>query len=93
MTWVEDARRRIAEVTRDIPADATIAQRRKALRAAGPLFHGNTCWGRKAWGRAGREYLAEHGGPPVPARPTDIAKLTDRITSGDVHFPFREAQP
>jgi hypothetical protein len=92
--WIDQARARVREVTRDLPAEATLPQRRKALRAAGSLFHGGTYWGRKQWGRAVREYLAQHGGPPVAkASPADVHRLHELEDRGDITFPFREARP
>lgn len=90
--WIDDARAVVAKTTRDLPEGATLADRRKALRAAGSLFHGGTYWGRKQWGRAVREHLAAHGGPPIAkAAPADVHRLHQLEDRGDIVFPFRAA--
>lgn len=82
--WREKARARIAELTRDLPADATVEQRRKALWGKGCPAHEGTVWGRRMWGSEVRKYLALHG------------DCTGRVSGkpiewpADVHFPFRE---
>jgi hypothetical protein len=58
MTWIDRARSRIAKLDAELPADATIAQRRRMLRDNSSSFHGGTSWGKKVWARAGREYLS-----------------------------------
>lgn len=77
--WRDEARRLIAELTKDLPADATIEQRRKALWGKGWRAHQGTSWGRKMWGKEVRAHLAYHGdasgrvsGKPVEW-PSDIA--------------------
>ncbi len=82
--WRERAQARIAELTRDLPADATLEQRRKALWGKGEPAHEGTCWGRRMWGSEVRKYLARHGDPTgrVSGKPIQWP--------ADVHFPFRE---
>jgi hypothetical protein len=92
--WIDQARSAVAKVARELPDDATLTERRKALRKVGSLFHGNTYWGRKQWGKACREYLAQYD-PKAAPRPldgkgADLGKLKDRINSGDICFPFRD---
>lgn len=83
--WRNRARRLIAELTRDLPATATLAERRKALWGKGYDAHGGTSWGRRMWGSEVRKYLAAHGDP------------TGRVSGKSVewpehvHFPFRES--
>lgn len=56
-SWIETARKIIAELDRGLPADLSMKQRRKAVREAYPW--GPRCmWPYKAWCRAQREYLA-----------------------------------
>ena len=84
--WRERSRRKIAEVHAALPADATIPQRRKALRAVGWTVHENTCWGRRMWGQEVRKYLQRHD-PDYQAKAVpDGFKWPDHV-----HFPFREA--
>jgi len=80
--WAAAARSLIAKVHSGLPEDASLKDRRKALRLVGPGFHGGTYWGRKVWGREVRKYLEKHGLPP--RSPRDV-KMPDHI-----HFPFRE---
>ena len=82
--WRERARWRIAELTRDLPADATLAERRKALWGKGYLAHQGTNWGRRMWGKEVRKYLASHG--------DSYARGTTQQVKwpADIHFPFRE---
>lgn len=82
--WREAARRRIAELVADLPADATLEQRRKALWGKGYPAHSGTVWGRKIWGQEVRKYLARHGGPVTPSRQPAFQ------WPADIHFPFRE---
>ena len=83
--WRERSRRKIAEVHASLPVDATIAQRRKALRAVGWMVHENTCWGRKMWGQEVRKYLEKHGLAQLAQLPKDAPLFPDHV-----HFPFRE---
>lgn len=59
--WRERAQSLIAELTRDLPSNATMAERRKALWGKGWQAHDGTRWGRKMWGSEVRKYLARHG--------------------------------
>lgn len=78
--WADAARSLIAKVHAGLPAEATLKDRRRALRAVGPGYHGGTYWGRKVWGREVRKYLEKHGLPP--RSPRDVP-MPDHI-----HFPF-----
>ncbi|EGF92457.1 hypothetical protein ABI_08930 [Asticcacaulis biprosthecium C19] len=51
----------IAELVKDLPDDATMADRKAALKGKGWPAHQNTSWGRKMWGRCCKEYLAKFG--------------------------------
>ena len=83
--WRWRAQRLIAELTRDLPETATLAERRKALWGKGYPAHEGTVWGRKMWGSEVRKYLAAHGDPTgrVSGKPIDWPE--------HVHFPFRES--
>lgn len=85
-TWIIRARDAVREVALTIPAEATLPQRRKAMRAAGPHFHGGTYWGRKKWGQAVREYLERHGQPP---RVTQSVRDTPNF-GPDIIFPWKK---
>ncbi|MCU0946781.1 MAG: hypothetical protein MUF47_00805 [Porphyrobacter sp.] len=76
--WRAKARARIAELTKDLPADATLDQRRKVLRGKG--WSGG--WAQKAWVKEVRAYLERHGAPPRPG--------PSPVFPDHVHFPFRE---
>jgi hypothetical protein len=78
--WAEAARSLISKVHAGLDDSATLKDRRRALRAVGPGFHGGTYWGRKVWGREVRKYLERHGLPP--RSPRDL-QLPD-----DIAFPF-----
>lgn len=71
-TWREEAEAEIARLVADLPADATIAERKAALRPDNrPYKFVVTSWGRKSWQRAQREYLAKFGpksDAEIPAR-------------------------
>lgn len=83
--WRDRAKQRIAELVKDLPAEATLQERRKALWGKGYPAHQGTVWGRKMWGREVRIYLARHGGPAVNSR-----RGQEFQWPADIHFPFRE---
>ena len=85
--WRTRARARIAELVKDLPADATLAERRKALWGKGWEAHDGSRWGRKMWGEEVRAYLARHGAERKLSR----AELQFQFPA-HVHFPFREAR-
>lgn len=84
--WIDHARIRAAKVAANLPADATLSQCRRAFREAGGAFHGGTYWGRKKWGQAVREILAQRGliAAPSPAPVEASPKFAD-----DIVFPWR----
>ena len=57
MSWLERAREVIAAVDASLPADATFAERKKAVQAAYP-FGPRQYHPYKQWCKAQREYLA-----------------------------------
>jgi hypothetical protein len=83
--WRAAARARIAELVRDLPADATLQQRRKALWGKGWQAHQGTVWGRKMWGQEVRAYLARHGAEFDPSKAAREFQFPEHV-----HFPFRE---
>lgn len=82
--WRAEARSLIKELVKDLPADATLKERRKALWGKGWPAHQGTSWGRKMWGQEVRAYLAAHG-DPLGRENRPEYKFPDHI-----HFPFRE---
>lgn len=78
--WRARARARIAELVKDLPADATLQQRRKVLRGQGWDYG----WAQKVWQQEVRAHLALHGATRPAARQPAFPD--------HVHFPFR-AQP
>lgn len=82
--WRARAQRRIAELTANLPADATLEQRRKALWGKGWEAHDGSKWGRKMWGQEVRAYLARHGAEFGPSKAERAFQFPDHV-----HFPFR----
>lgn len=61
-TWCEEAKAHIARLTASLPDDATLGERKQALRPNNrPHQFVVTSWGRKSWQRAQKEYLAQFG--------------------------------
>lgn len=83
--WRSRCRALIAQLTADLPVDATLAQRRKALWGKGGPAHGCTSWGRKMWGREVRAYLGRHGDPLGAVDPARSFRFPEHV-----HFPFRD---
>lgn len=83
--WRDRATALIADLTRDLPADATLAERRKALWGKGYPAHAGTVWGRKMWGQEVRRYLERHHPEFRRKAVPDGFQWPDHI-----HFPFRE---
>lgn len=79
--WQAAAKREIARLMADVPADADWQERRKILRAGASGFHGGTSWGRRVWSKHCKAYLALQGKPQPPqAAP---------LFAADIIFPFR----
>jgi hypothetical protein len=76
--WRAQARERIAKLIAELPADATIDERRKHLRGKGWDYG----WAQKVWQQEVRAYLEAHGLPPRAGKPP--------VFPDHVHFPFRE---
>lgn len=77
--WRAQARARIADLVKDLPADATLADRRRVLRGKGWDYG----WAQKVWQQEVRAHLASHGERRPPRAP---------VFPAHVHFPFREAR-
>jgi hypothetical protein len=77
--WQRDAPLCIEQATKDLSADATLTERRSALRKAAFDFHGGTSWGKKVWSKHVRKYLEFHGlpkrNPETAAANRDTIKL------------------
>ncbi len=63
--WQKTASSVIGEVHRNLPADADLATRKKALRVARPWEFATTSWGKKVWAKHSRTYLEKFGLPPL----------------------------
>lgn len=69
MDWSRKSREVIAEVARDIPDDAPMKDRKRAIDAAYP-FGERAYWPYKAWLKARKAYLSKFGPVgKVPAAP------------------------
>lgn len=73
-SWMDEARAVIARVHAGLPADADLATRKRALRAACPGHFRQTSWGRKVWPKAVKEYLK-------PSAPKSDAGIPDNHLS------------
>ena len=82
--WRIDAQHTIERATTNLPAEASLPERKKALAAVAWSFHGGTSWGRKIWGQECRKYYERHG--QKPRTPKDSPRFAN-----DIIFPFREA--
>lgn len=60
MTWSAEAATVINRVHQSLPADATLAERKKAVDAAYP-FGPRSHWPYKAWLKQRRQYLGKYG--------------------------------
>ena len=85
--WRDRARRLIAKLTADLPEDASLTERRKALRGKGFEAHQGTVWGRRMWGQEVRKYLGRHGDPLAITTRKGEFRFPEHI-----HFPFREPE-
>jgi hypothetical protein len=63
-TWRDEAVAIIGQVHADLPADADVKARKRALNAACPHHFRSTSHGRKTWGKAATAYLLKHGMKP-----------------------------
>jgi len=90
--WPAAAREEIARATAHLAPDASLQERKTALRGVGPDFHGYTSHGKKVWSRECRKYYERHGQPP---RTPDQAqgkigdKIRDAVKTGEICFSFK----
>lgn len=91
--WQAAARAEIKSVHESLPADATLKERRSALRKAAHGFHAGTSWGKKVWSRHCRQYLELHGLPKKVGRPgsKEFQDKLRKMGQADIIFPFRDA--
>lgn len=87
MTWHDKASAVIAKVHSDLPPDADLKARQKALRAARPYEFRVTSWGSKVWQKAAKAYLTKHGLKPrglakLPASPLERAIAKAKESEG-----------
>ena len=67
LEWSKEARRLIGEVHASLPEDATLAQRKTAIREAFPDSWRGYSWPYKAWLKARKDYLKKYDDtPPAP---------------------------
>jgi hypothetical protein len=64
MTWKDDAAEIIRKATSDIPDDALLSDRIKAINSACPSWWRQMSWPQKAWQAARRDYLVRYGYKP-----------------------------
>jgi hypothetical protein len=64
INWQTTAASVVDKVHAGLPADADLATRKRALRAARPWEFASTSWGRKVWAKHSRTYLEKFGLPP-----------------------------
>jgi hypothetical protein len=81
--WQAAAKAMIAGIHAELPDDATLVQRRSALRKAAAGFHMGTSHGKKTWSKHARVYLEKHGQLPRTRNLRDQPGLAD-----DIIFPF-----
>lgn len=60
-TWREEAAVIIARAVKDLPINATLAERQAAVDAARPSSWSYMSWPQKAWQAARRDYLCPFG--------------------------------
>lgn len=64
MTWKQEAAAIIAIATADLPQDAPLIERKRAIDAACPSSWRMMSWPQKAWQAARRDYLVRYGYTP-----------------------------
>ena len=90
--WGKAARADISDIIEQLPKDASLDMRRRALRRGASDFHCGTSWGKKVWSRECRKYLEQHGLDPLPGRKVEDTRqprLKAALDRGDITFPFR----
>lgn len=88
--WQREVHNHIAHAVKDLPPDATLKDRRAALRKEAPVFHLGTSWGKRVWSKAARKYLEQHGLPKRTLADVPVtSKQHIKIVQPDITFPFR----
>ena len=82
MSWREEARRVIAELHRDLPSDASLGERRRALDDAYP-FGLRQFYPYKVWLSERRAYLCKFGYIPKGAPP--MSPMERMMTNTPAH--------
>jgi hypothetical protein len=88
-TWREECQLFLRRMDEELPPDATIEQRKEALRKRAHEFHQGTSWGKQVWQQERRKYLAKHGDFPAPLGALKSPRLLAAMETG-THFPFRK---
>lgn len=81
--WQAAAKARIHALTKDLPDETPLAERRRILRRAAHGFHGGTSWGKRVWSKHCRLYLMRHGLAPKPVE-------SSPLFGPDIIFPYRQ---
>ena len=71
MTWKQQAALVIERAVRDLPAEASLDDRRKRVDAARPYWCSEG-WPRKAWQAARRDHLVRYGYRPRTKKQRDL---------------------
>lgn len=61
-TWLEAGIRMIEGIDKELPADTSLDDRKRAVQKEAWRFHGGTSWGQKVWPKAKRIYFAKKYG-------------------------------
>ena len=61
MTWREQFAEIIWDAVKDMPEDATLEDRKRAVQDARPYWVNTTSHGKKSWQAARRDYLIKYG--------------------------------
>lgn len=90
MSWSDEAASVIREVHAALPKDATLAERKRAVDAAYP-FGSREQWPYKAWLKARKAYLVQHGyGPALPLE-EQLARYQSPMERANPHSGTRRA--
>ena len=83
--WRERAVSLITDLVKDLPDNASAADRAKLLRGKGWPAHQGTSWGRKMWGKEVRNYLMKHGATPRVMRFQRYSPITGQYEMVDLY--------